>query len=390
MCKPHHKQSADILKANCIHVRAWNATGLALRHCSALGVHLKVKAGAAQLPEQRRRAELWYSLFALEALLAELTGRPRMMNLEEVTVSLDFSELQQNEGGESPSTAACWQYYSNNMFDAVPSAPSANFRETWSALADPHVPLDKTCFSTALELCSISHSIRRQYHSAGTVTWHDFHNGTKELHWRLTRWREGLPDGLSFLASGEDVFNFPAKISLFLKWASLNMMLFRPYVCAIDIPNESEESRDFDQNAARACVESALSLLHILTSSATFARTTVTIQWWHALHYTCQALGILLLEMSLGHRHYYPDNLGRIVNGIKDGLTYIEPMCCHLKSAFKLWNLSRLVLQTALQRYQAVNLVEIPATAPQPLNWTSEDQTAFDVLLQSLSASKIS
>lgn len=362
-----------------------------LRHCISLGIHLKIKSGSTtKQHEEKRRAELWYSLIRFETLLSELTGRPKSIDLDEITVALDSNEHahQEDDDGEAFTSRVCWERFSQLVDTAVSNAQTTDYCQILSSMTFPYSVLGKSSFTAILKLCRISDLIRKQYHGVENVPWHDFHNSTKRLHHMLVIWQTNLPTGLQFRAEDPDIPDSPAKLPLFVYWASLHMVLCRPYVCATNIPEESEESRQFDQDTARTGVEAALSVIQVLCVRARSALITVKIHDFFALHFISQALGILLLETTLDHRHCYPQNFQRIMDAIKEALAYLWPLCHHSKSAFKLWTLSNLVLKTALQKYQAVDLIDTSATAPKPLQWTSQDQDAFNVDLRSLSLTK--
>jgi hypothetical protein len=62
--------------------------GQAARHATALGMHLRVTDPDIDEMERDRRARTWYSLYSLEILIAEVTGRPTLLSIADVTIPI--------------------------------------------------------------------------------------------------------------------------------------------------------------------------------------------------------------------------------------------------------------------------------------------------------------
>ncbi|KAK7883596.1 hypothetical protein LTR67_011095 [Exophiala xenobiotica] len=76
------------------NARAWTLLGSAIRHAVSLGLHLKVTDASMGPSEQSERAKIWYSLYTLEVLLAEITGRPKSITVTDATIPVDLITLQ--------------------------------------------------------------------------------------------------------------------------------------------------------------------------------------------------------------------------------------------------------------------------------------------------------
>src|SRR5207248_2658909 len=84
-------------------------------------------------------------------------------------------------------------------------------------------------------------------------------------------------------------------IELAMYYWSVRMILHRPCLRNLEgrIMNESRASRDFDQEAAIACVDAALGLLRLMPDSPDIAQAYRILPWWSLIHYMCQAAAVL-------------------------------------------------------------------------------------------------
>ena len=91
--------------------------------------------------------------------------------------------------------------------------------------------------------------------------------------------------------------------------------------------------------------------------------------WWNTLHYLCEALSVLLLEMAFQSQHL-PDEASFILDDAKRGTNWLVMMSDQSVSARKAWeiydSLIRLVAQTIKW-----SVFDLPIEAPVPpgYNW---------------------
>jgi len=82
--------------------RAWTICGLAIRHALALGLHVRSEADSVSDAEKEHRVRLWWSLYSLECLLNELTGRPSCISDRDIStplpLNIDESGLRTGQG----------------------------------------------------------------------------------------------------------------------------------------------------------------------------------------------------------------------------------------------------------------------------------------------------
>src|SRR4051812_14837825 len=78
-------------------VRAWTICGLAIRHALTLGLHVRNEAMDLSDMNKEHRVRVWWSLYSLECLLNQLTGRPSCISDRDIStplpVNLDVDSL---------------------------------------------------------------------------------------------------------------------------------------------------------------------------------------------------------------------------------------------------------------------------------------------------------
>jgi hypothetical protein len=71
--------------------RAWTFCGLAIRHALTLGLHVRSEAQDLSDVEKEHRVRLWWSLYSLECILNELTGRPSCISDRDISTPLPLN-----------------------------------------------------------------------------------------------------------------------------------------------------------------------------------------------------------------------------------------------------------------------------------------------------------
>jgi hypothetical protein len=73
--------------------------GLSIRHATALGLHLRCGVKEISDLDKELRVRVWWSLYSLERLLGEYTGRPSCISDFDIStplpLNLDEAELRQ-------------------------------------------------------------------------------------------------------------------------------------------------------------------------------------------------------------------------------------------------------------------------------------------------------
>src|SRR5258706_15133242 len=66
-------------------------SGLAIRHAMALGLHVRSKAKDLTDVDKEIRYRIWWSLYSMERLLDELTGRPSCVSDRDISAPIPIN-----------------------------------------------------------------------------------------------------------------------------------------------------------------------------------------------------------------------------------------------------------------------------------------------------------
>ncbi|RDL31506.1 uncharacterized protein BP5553_09715 [Venustampulla echinocandica] len=372
--------------------RAWTLCGLVIRNSLTLGLHVRSEADDLAAVEKEHRVRVWWALYSLECLLNELTGRPTCISDRDISTPLPINVSEDDF------------HFGQALYDKVPDAShpgKANVHDSYSTrvssrdtpLMDTDIsqsstylfpianlPLtSSTYFIYRTQLSIISHQIFTQLYSPATVKlkWFDIQETIRIIDRRLQTWQESLPEQLdvdfeTFTAPDWDDPYLIQRIGLAILLMSSRMILFRPCLCRFDmcLRNQSEKSKDFNQDAAETCIRSARRMISLLSWSATSADKLYAITpWWTTLHYLCEALSVLMLEMAFKLQHM-PNDAAYVLDDAKRGVSWLSMMAEQSISARKAWEIfDKLIRLVAPLIHWSV--FDLPTEAPVPpgYNW---------------------
>src|SRR5436190_22445401 len=75
--------------------RSWIFVGLAVRHATALALHLRNEAKSLPDVEKELRIRIWWSLYNLERFVAEFSGRPTCVWNKDVSTPFPLNEYEE-------------------------------------------------------------------------------------------------------------------------------------------------------------------------------------------------------------------------------------------------------------------------------------------------------
>ena len=237
-----------------------------------------------------------------------------------------------------------------------------------------------TYFIYRTQLSIISHEIVTQLYCAATIKerWTDVQDTIHRIDRRLLAWRDKLTT--DFDITFEDTWTRPdwtdpnilTRMGLAMQFFSSRMILFRPCLCRFEgrIKNQSENSKDFNQDAVETCIRSARKMISLLSWSASSPQKLYAITpWWNTLHYICEALSVLMLEMAFQATHL-PNEAAYILDDAKKGVNWLAMMAEQSVSARKAWEIfdSLIRLVAPMIRW---SVFDMPTQAPVPpgYNW---------------------
>ncbi|KIW67468.1 hypothetical protein, variant [Phialophora macrospora] len=359
--------------------RAWALVGLAIRNATCLGLHLKTVDSSLSAVQLEERARLWYSLSSLEVALSEVLGTPPLTSLEYTTVPVEVLKSDSTEGSsEDPDTHGTrmlWLDFLRRRRDASQTMrgghmPWQNFQFIGYGPPPQHL-------SSRARLSIISNRVMTQLYMPNVSnSWASVQKIITGLNVQLVVWENGLPEELklkSTIAIGTDP---RAKIDLALYHQSVRMILYRPCLRRIRIPNESAYSKEFNVSGARSCVGAGVSLVDILPEDASAHEAYQLLPWWNLLHYLGQALGVFILELCMDMEHF-GGTATLLTPHVRKAMSYLWCLTAGSLSAYKAWRIFRHVLFILSLRVDSIDIVDIPLAALVPTGWTNADETSL-------------
>lgn len=363
--------------------RAWSIVAQTIRHATALGLHLKVSSGVFSNEEFKKRASIWWSLFRLEVLLSEITGRPKCVNEQVITVPRTSVLSEEDRvDDETPSvidppdsafnSAELWQSFMGD--NSLIGETLKGGVIPWSKLVPMGFNMSENHFPAALELSGISNKIGSiLYLSPADLTWADVQTTVRDLEADLACWQELLSSDLKIDRIGESDVDPRSNLDIEMNLCSLRMILYRPFLCEIHIEDESARSIDFNQRSARAGVIAAIRMTQILPDDPVAAQVLMILPWWTLLHYISQATAILCLELCLNVQHMQEETRD-VMMALRKALNYLWALSPTSKSAYRAWNTYRPLVEKVAQKYRRSILTEMPSEAARPAGWSEEDE----------------
>ena len=199
----------------------------------------------------------------------------------------------------------------------------------------------------------------------------------KTIDTRLLAWRESLPEefDINFDNYDQPDWNDPytlSRIALAISFNSSRMILFRPCLCRAEghLSYQTQSARDFEQEAVGHCIHSARRMISLLKWNAkSEARFYSISPWWNTLHYLCEALSVLILEMAFGVEHL-PNETADILADAKEGIFWLAMLSAGSIAARKAWEIFDNLIRLVAPKIKW-SVFDLPTTVPIPAryNW---------------------
>lgn len=295
----------------------------------ALALHLVVRPAHGNPHTNNFQPSTWYALYNLESFVVEITGRPTSMIADlEVTVSPE------------------------GILDDVPLEPinlSQGVRpdpeHTSPFLEAESVRSLSTYFSRRVSISRISRRISATLYAADlTINWSEFQGRVRSFEFEIEELSNFVVKPQHNL-DGAWLLGNRHNLELVMSIRSLQMMLYRPFLCDWEgkIRHESLQSQDFNQSKARAAVSAAKSMLALVFSVGELQTLPLVFPCWSTLHYMCQAGAILVLELAMGAVHLESE-ADEMVSTVRTLLTYLQAMSTSSTSASQAWTIFKSLL----------------------------------------------
>ncbi|KAL1619968.1 hypothetical protein SLS56_009887 [Neofusicoccum ribis] len=279
--------------------RSWVMIGLACRQATALGLHLRNLDPSSSAISKEKRVRVWWSLYYLEYLLCEITGRPTAIDrrfcstpmpaaMEETNIvnSPDAKKLEEWRKSQDASETPPSNSSKRTSVDATSTVNSANH------------------FRCRIQLTVISQKVLVNLYSANTVTksWERAQEEMGMLGEEIDEWYRSLPPQYQFTRSDSDEAFCRERVQLAFSYYSAKILVSRPCLCRVDkrIQKQGERSKTLDTNKARECIMAARSMSDLLPDMAVPDAVWIYANgpWWCIVHHLMQAMTVLMLELA--------------------------------------------------------------------------------------------
>jgi hypothetical protein len=255
--------------------RAWYMVGVSIRHAQASGFHLRNEDPSVLLSKKKSMAQTWWALYSIECFLTSITGRPRVISRRDCTVPLLSSFME-----ERTKTTDFMQETRNLHNGSVPqgipesttkSAGSESFLDAWTTLS------------------FIQHKILSKVYSARTAInpWEEMQIEIASLMTELNGWAmKTLPQASSGNSTLVEPTHQREQSLLYFYHQSVKICVTRSCLCRLDqhVREQNEESAEFNQKTADACIQAALDLTNRLPEPANSRWFLEMGPWWSYIH----------------------------------------------------------------------------------------------------------
>lgn len=224
------------------------------------------------------------------------------------------------------------------------------------------------------QLTIISHEIVTQLYCAAIIKekWNEVQFTIQSIDERLKTWKENLPKELDINVDPwtEPDWKDPhtlQRLSLAMHFNSSRMILYRPCLCRFSdrFSNQSKDARNVNQEAVEICINSARQMISLLSWAVRSVDSLYSISpWWSVLHYLCEALSVLMLEMAYQSQHL-PREAAYILEDAKKGIGWLSTMSGHSISARKAWEIFDSLLRVVAPLIKW-SVYDMPTEAPVP------------------------
>ena len=311
------------------------------------------------------RYRVWWSLYVLEHLLGNMTGRATSISDDCCTTPLpapydedEFhtqgaktllgTEVQRDDrnpstcplsssaAGSTPASDRARSASTKLENSKSPSAPSFPGL-SWTRNVAPNASL---YFLEYVQLARLTQEILKKLYTPFAVhtNWSKVQKTIAELDTDLGSWYTSLPASFDFKKQtrNRDFQEFRYNLGFF--YYSTQMKINRPCLCRLDrkIPNQSAMSKEFNRDAASKCVDAAQEMLSLIPDEPNAIGLNSVGPWWNILHYLVQATTVMMLELSFRSTHM-PGATEDLIMSSKKAVRWLHQMAEENISAQRAW-----------------------------------------------------
>ncbi|KAK9450553.1 fungal-specific transcription factor domain-containing protein [Limtongia smithiae] len=278
--------------------KAYIVLGLAVRQGQAAGLHLYINRAKLTEAQKEVRVRLWNAIYVLERIICALSGRPTAIRDDATSTALpSVSAVAEN-----------WEFLPQINVNRPPSQATK---------------LNSKYFVHEIELSKILGQVLDRMYSTDIVksSWSNLQGIMKDINKQLENWRANLTPIFDVnmqavpFAPEEDTDATLARMRTVLAFQFLDVvrMTNRPCVCKVEIPNESQASKDFNRQCAFRCMQAGHSAMLLFPDfppnmhPQDYSRAAVKVlPWWSIFHYIMSSISAMVLGYLMDIKPEWP------------------------------------------------------------------------------------
>ncbi|OKL58631.1 hypothetical protein UA08_06121 [Talaromyces atroroseus] len=284
--------------------RAWRICGMAIRSATAMGLNLRSESNYVTLASKESRYKVWWSLYTLETILGNMTGRPLSVEKDFCTTPLPVPFEEHEYTDTNVIRMMSELKIRNTLLGHVVTRPIGELfvtldeKSVRSAMETlkPNMALYFVCF---VDLTRINREIVETLYAPEIVqnSSRDAGGAITDANAKLEAWLSKLPAGFRFIGKEQLATRERFNLCLALHFYSAKILACKPCLHYSDRPVAADDS--FYDRIAASCVQSACRMLDLFPAEYDASWLNQVAPWWCILHYLVQATAVLLIDFPL-------------------------------------------------------------------------------------------
>jgi hypothetical protein len=331
---------------------------MAIRSATAMGLNLRSESNYVTATSKETRYRVWWSLYTLETILCNMTGRPFGAREEFCTTPLPIPF----EEGEFADTKVTQIMADNKVRNSLvgqfasrrAAEPSATMNDQAVREGVGLVGLNTSLyflFFVDLTLCR-REAIETLYAPGDAQKpWQDVETIITDLNSKADKWLFKLPDAFRFADEQKPQAFERQRLSLALHFYSTRILICKPCLHHPDRRLSGDDS--FCDTTSAVCVEAACRMLDLFPAGYDATWLNQNSPWWSILHYILQATSVLLMELSFRSRAK-PQGQGGVLEKVRKAADWLRGMGTRSLASHRAWT----VCSELLSRFAPKNVVE--------------------------------
>ncbi|EED13436.1 C6 transcription factor, putative [Talaromyces stipitatus ATCC 10500] len=290
--------------------RAWRICGIAIRSATAMGLNLRSESNYVTLASKESRYKVWWSLYTLETILGNMTGRPLNLERDFCTTPLPVPFEEHEYTDQKVIRIMTDHKIRNSLLGHVITRPVGETPATVDAqsvrnameILKPNMTLYFVCY---VDLTRIIRETVETLYAPEIVqnSARDAETAITDANAKLDTWLSKLPAGFRISEDEGGVAHDRYSLGLALHYYSAKMLACKPCLHYFNKPPSSTLSSSGDDTfytrIAASCVQAACRMLDLFPAEFDGTWLNQLAPWWCMLHYTVQATAVLLIVFPL-------------------------------------------------------------------------------------------